>query len=317
MSNEPYFVCVVLVTYNGEKWVRDALCSLANSTVKSHVIVVDNASTDATPDIIGNEFSNVELIKLNQNKGFGIGNNIGIARALSLGAEFIFLLNQDAFVVPETIAQSIRFMEGNVDVGVMSPLHCSPTLESVDYKIISNYLRRYAPNYISDACVGAVKSYYDIKGINAAAWFVRASVFKMVGGFDPLFFMYGEDDDLINRFFYHHIKFVLVPNIKIVHVRESPVSKISSFWESVKKTSERVRSSILVELKKPNLSFSLMIMILISEGLLKPVAEYLIVRNGKLFMGSVFAAIRLASELLRIRKHSRLCVIQGAHFLDM
>lgn len=82
-------ISVVIVTYNAEPWIRKNLQSLAESSLAAHVIVVDNASTDRTAEIIKTEFPSVELIcKSRLNLGFGGGNNIGIARAIENGSSY-------------------------------------------------------------------------------------------------------------------------------------------------------------------------------------------------------------------------------------
>lgn len=307
---------VVLVTFNGEKWIHEALTSLRNSEQSCRVIVVDNASTDSTADVVRKEFPEVELLSLSENKGFGVGNNIGISTAISKGAKYIFLLNQDAYVTPDAIFKLTDFLAGHPDFDLATPLHCSPDLSRVDIKTQRNYLNRFAAEYLSDACMGQAKDYYQIKGINAAAWMIRASVFKKVGGFDPLFFMYGEDDDLINRFEFHRCQFALVHQARIVHLRQSPPSPPSSYWESLTKMTERVRSNILIDLKMPKLSLSYMLAILLSKGIIRPLADYVIDRDGKYFIANLLATIKLIGELSNIRKHSKQCANIGFHFLD-
>ena len=83
-------VFVVIVTYNGVQWIRKCLQSCQDYPV----VVVDNQSTDATVEIIQNEFPKVHLIEESKNHGFGQANNIGISYALNKGADYVFLLNQ-------------------------------------------------------------------------------------------------------------------------------------------------------------------------------------------------------------------------------
>jgi GT2 family glycosyltransferase len=310
-------IYVVIVTFNGQQWIRRALSSLRNSTEQSQVIVVDNASTDSTVHVVQEEYPEVEVLSLPENKGFGVGNNIGVSRALSKNAEYIFLLNQDAYVAPDAIRKLANFLSDNVEFGLATPLHCSPDLKRVDIKTQRNYLNRFAVEYLSDACIGIKKDYYKIKGINAAAWMVRASAFMKVGGFDPLFFMYGEDDDLINRFSFHNCSFALIPDARIVHLRESPPSTSSSYWESVEKMSERERSSILVDLKAPLVSFSYMLSLLLSKGIVRPLADYVVNHDGKLLIAYLLATVRLLQELPTIKKHGKQCESKGPHFLGV
>lgn len=310
-------VYVVIVTFNGEKWVRGLLNSLQKSLHPCHVIVVDNSSTDSTVGIIRGEFPGVELIVLPGNKGFGIGNNVGISRAISRQADHVFLLNQDAYITPETILKLSTFLSENPRYGVATPLHCSPDLHYLDTKTLRVYLQKYAASYLSDACLGQVKKYYSIRGINAAAWYVRASIFMKTGGFDPLFFMYGEDDDLIARFAFHQAEFALVPDAKIVHLRETSASPTTSKWQSVEKFATRFRSFLLIELKVPSVSVTYMISLLLVKGIITPIAAYIIERDAKSLVASFIATARIIGELPKIRRHAALCAKPGAHFLSI
>jgi N-acetylglucosaminyl-diphospho-decaprenol L-rhamnosyltransferase len=96
-------ICVIVITYNGAKWVEGCFGSLMQSSVPLNIIAVDNASSDNTVALIKNKFAGVALIESGTNLGFGKANNIGLKRAAEDNADFIFLLNQDAFVKPDTI----------------------------------------------------------------------------------------------------------------------------------------------------------------------------------------------------------------------
>ncbi|MCB0774675.1 MAG: glycosyltransferase, partial [Flavobacteriales bacterium] len=86
-------VFAIIVTYNGAPWVHACLGSLRASTLPVQTIVVDNGSTDGTPDLIGSAFPEVELVRTGKNLGFGAANNVGMRMALDRGAGHVFLLN--------------------------------------------------------------------------------------------------------------------------------------------------------------------------------------------------------------------------------
>ena len=97
-------VKIIIVTYNGMQWLARCL----SSCIGYDVIVVDNASTDKTITFIKENFPDVKLIKQNSNLGFGQANNIGLSIALKEDVDYIFLLNQDAYLQPETIKDKRR-----------------------------------------------------------------------------------------------------------------------------------------------------------------------------------------------------------------
>lgn len=82
-------IAVVIVTFNGEIWLKKNLNSLINSNYPIDIIIVDNASTDKTISTI-KEFSSIELIQNKYNLGFGKANNIGIDFALKKGSDAVF-----------------------------------------------------------------------------------------------------------------------------------------------------------------------------------------------------------------------------------
>lgn len=310
-------VTAVIVTYNGAAWIAGALQSLRDSAHPCAAIVVDNASTDDTATRVRRDFPEARLIEAGVNLGFGRGNNLGIAAALRDGADAVFLLNQDAWVTPEAIGQMVAFLEAEPDFDIVSPLHCSPDLGRVDPNTQSAYLQRHASAYLSDACLGRVQTHYAIRGINAAAWMLRAEVFRRVGGFDPLFFMYGEDDDLIERFAHHGLRTALLPAARIVHLRAKAPRAAQSWGQQVSSRAERKRSALLLDLKRPGGSLPGQLLRLLAAGVVQPLAELLANHELQAFLASLLASLRVLAELAPIRRHARLCARPGPHFLDL
>ena len=238
-------IAVVVVTYNGSAWIADCLRSLRDHDCPLQTIVVDNASTDTTVATIERDFPEVRLIQLSNNVGFGVGNNVGIAQAIAWEADYVLLLNQDAYVLPGTLVQMGAFMDTHPDYGACSPLHCSPDEYTLDVKTFRGYLRRRDDEYLRDLVMGNAKDYYTIYGVNAAIWFLRASTFARVGGFDPLFFMYGEDDDMLSRMAYHQVKFALLTDVRAVHHRQSPPARAGGLFSRLQHKARRQYSYLL------------------------------------------------------------------------
>lgn len=306
-------VSVVIVTYNGAPWVRRCLRSL--NAAEAQLIVVDNASSDDTCAIVAAEFPHVVLIRNTSNEGFGPGNNIGIRHALARGARYVFLLNQDAYVLPTSLLELVSFMDAHPEIGVVSPLQCSPDPEHVDLRTLRGYLQRHLPNYLADACMGRCEPYYKTFGLNAAAWMVRADVWQRAGGFDPLFFMYGEDDDLLYRWQQLNITFALLPGSRIVHLRESVKGPKVGFVGDVLRLARRRRAELLNAVKRPGYSSVHMLSELVSAGFVAPLAEALVNRQGRVYVASIVAACQLLAQWPRVRRHARLTARPGPHFL--
>lgn len=310
-------IYVIIVTYNGAPWIRGALESVRRSEAPCTAVVVDNASGDGTAAIVRSEFPEAVLIALDENTGFGRGNNVGISLAIARGAEYVFLLNQDAFLTPPALGLLKQFLDQHAEYGLATPLHCSPDLNAVDPLTLGGYLQRYAPGYLSDACLGLTKPHYDIHGLNAAAWMVRTAVFRRVGGFDPLFFMYGEDDDLLARFAYLGERCALLPASRVVHLRarsaRPPVSLPRQLWN----LSERPRSELLIDMKHPNGTLPGKLLRLLSNGMVLPLGRLLGDHDWRKGCAFLIATFRVLAEVPRILRSARRCASAGPHYLDI
>ncbi|HOT65137.1 MAG TPA: glycosyltransferase, partial [Dysgonamonadaceae bacterium] len=96
-------ICVIIVSYNFETWIDRCIPSIQASTLPATILVVDNASQDRTYEIIRNRYPEVVLIENKENLGFGKANNIGMRYALEKGFDYVFLLNQDAWLEPNAL----------------------------------------------------------------------------------------------------------------------------------------------------------------------------------------------------------------------
>ncbi len=213
-------VHVIVVTYNGIEWIDKCIGSLKRSVYPVEIIVIDNGSEDGTLEFIEKNYPNIDLIRSNKNLGFGAANNIGIKKALENGSEYIFLFNQDAWIESTTIRSLVNIAEKYTKFGIISPMHMNRNGTGLDF-LFSTYIdSSRCPDLISDIYLNKEKEIYSIVMVNAAAWLVRKSVFRDVGYFDDLFFMYGEDDNFADRTIYHGYKIGVTPKTCIYHDRE-------------------------------------------------------------------------------------------------
>lgn len=203
-------IAVVIVTFNGEIWIKKNLNSLFKSNYPIDIIIVDNASTDETINII-KEYSAVELIQNKNNLGFGKANNIGIDLALNKGADAIFLLNQDTWIFENTISNLAEVLFENSNLGIVSPLHFSAE-ESILDENFNTYYNRF--NKEEDSELLRIVPF-----VNAAAWLVSKECLSKTGYFDPIFNHYGEDRNYCERVKYHGFKIGVAKKAAICHDR--------------------------------------------------------------------------------------------------
>lgn len=223
-------VLVIIVTYNGLKWLDRCLTSVRNSSLPADIFVVDNGSTDGSVDFIRSSFPEAKLIVAERNLGFGAANNLGLLYALEHGYEFVYLLNQDAWLAPDTLGLLVQASSGNPDYGILSPLQINASATALD----RNFSRFYPgtlpqfPN--SDVMPEGV---FEVRFAMAAHWLMTRQCIETVGLFSPTFFHYGEDSNYVDRLHYHGLRIGIVPRAIAIHDREyrtaTPASRRREF----------------------------------------------------------------------------------------
>lgn len=212
-------VFIIIVTYNALKWIDKCLQSIDNSTFPANVVVIDNSSKDETVDYLKSHYPKVHLIINEENRGFGQANNQGIEYAYKNGGTHFFLLNQDAYIHEEAIERLVT-VQDKYDIALVSPIHLNGGGNLLDF----NFYRKTIISednikFVSDAILGNLNEYYPVFKINAAAWMLSRRCVEEIGGFDPIYFHYGEDGNYCQRLKYHGEKCVFVPSAYIRHDR--------------------------------------------------------------------------------------------------
>jgi len=190
-------VSVVIVNWNSEQFLERCLAALMAQTVKAHeIILVDNASTDGSVEIV-RRFPSVRLIALDRNTGFAQGNNLAI-EAASAESEWIALINPDAFAEPRWLDALLEAAESNPGFDVFGSKLINagdPTLldGAGDVYHVSGLVWRMGhgspvPTSVENEC--------EVFSPCAAAALYRRSALRELGGFDEDYFCYVEDVDL-------------------------------------------------------------------------------------------------------------------------
>ena len=188
---------VVVVAYNGRAYLESCLGSLRAAGGGVEVIVIDNASLDGSADYVEDSFPWVRVVRLDRNRGYGHGCNVGARLATG---EYLAFLNQDAVVEPGWLEALIAALEANPRAGLVTPkvllLDHPDRINTAgnDVHLTGLTLCRGAglpASAMNDpAAVGAV---------SGAAFCMRRGLFNELGGFDRSLFMYMEDTDLSLR----------------------------------------------------------------------------------------------------------------------
>lgn len=215
-------IITIIVTYNGEKWIRACIDCLEKSTLKTEILVIDNASSDNTVSIIKNEYPGVELVESTANLGFGMANNIGLEKAIARRADAVFLLNQDAYVEPATLEVSLALQNSYPVYGIVCPLQLNGNGDDIDH-LFKRYIGRgRSPQFVKDVLLqkATIPPVIDVRFANAAAWLISARCLHTVGLFHPIFPHYGEDNQYSSRAQYHGFKIGISTKTAVRHDRE-------------------------------------------------------------------------------------------------
>ena len=236
-------LAIVIVSWNVREHLRACLHSLQQYPATRHaqcIVVVDNASTDGTPEMLRRDFPDVHILANSTNRGFTGGNNDGLrhleqgefaAEAQPADARFVLLLNPDAEVTPGALDELLAYAQAHPAVGVVGPqlrypdgaVQSSrrrfPTLRTAIFE--STWLQPIAPRAVLD-------HYYvrdcrddetcEVDWVVGAAMLVRWEAYLQVGGLDErTFFMYSEELDWCKRIKDAGWKVAYHPRAVIVH----------------------------------------------------------------------------------------------------
>ncbi|MFN3942525.1 MAG: glycosyltransferase family 2 protein [Flavobacterium sp.] len=223
-------VFCIIVNYNSQQWIARTMQSIEQSIHPLQVVVVDNGSTDGSLEWLQKNYPQLIYHQTKSNLGFGKANNIGISLALQNGADYVFLQNQDVYLHPDTITKLIDVVKESTNYAILSPMHYNGRGVGLDYWFSTYMSPPTCKGLVSDITTNQpLKKVYATKMVNAAAWLISKEHLKMVGGFHPAFFHYGEDSNYCERVLYLGVKIGIVPNAIIYHDRDyRPINKFES-----------------------------------------------------------------------------------------
>jgi len=211
-----FLVSVVVVNFNGKKFLDDCLSSLDHQTFRNfEIILVDNGSSDASVAFARERYPDVKIVDNGANLGFAGGTNSGIRVA---NGEYIFTLNNDTIADPHMLEEIIRPMQMDSSVGV-----CGSKMLLQDGRINSTAICISRSGAAWDRGMEEVdKGQYDkqeeVFGACAGAALYRRSMLDEIGLFDEDFFLYTEDVDLAFRSRLAGWRCMYVPSARVVHI---------------------------------------------------------------------------------------------------
>lgn len=199
----------LIISFNQPKQLNRCILSMTLDPSCRQILVVDNGSNKRKDiESLSQRYPKVQTLFLNQNLGFGKASNQGLFKLCKEGERYIFLLNQDTYLYSETAAGLIQELQKDSRKVIVSPMHLATPSGEMDFWF-EQHLRKGLDS--SDNV--------DPEFINAAAWMLDMERIYPIGGFNPLFFMYGEDLNLCQRIRSKGLHIGVLKDCFIVHDR--------------------------------------------------------------------------------------------------
>ena len=235
-------VCVVVLSFNNFTDTAECLESLQHLNDEFHTtIVIDNGSTDGSPEKISQHFPDVKLIALEENIGVPAGFNQGIQVALNAGYEYVFILNNDTVVAPDMLLELIKVAEKDENFSMAMPqiLYYPPSSHKVKREDIwsdGGYYRKFPPGIVHKDNRKAIDFSQPrlVEYVPTCGLLIHKRAFQQVGLFDPGYFFFFEDWDFSERVRSAGLTIWSVPTAKMWH-KVSKTTKVNSdlYWRTM------------------------------------------------------------------------------------
>ena len=220
---------ISIVSWNTKSHLRDCLRSVRARVegLTYEGFVVDNASTDGSPEMVGKEFPDVQLIANEQNRGFAAANN----QALRLAqGRYVILLNPDTLVHRGALETMVRFMDGHPEAGAVGcrllngdgtlqrSTRRMPTFTTMLYDNTLLGKFAYFRRKVKDFKGKASEEVEEVDATSGAALMIRRSLLDEIGLMDEGYFMFLEEVDLCRRIWAKGFRVYVVPQAVITHL---------------------------------------------------------------------------------------------------
>jgi GT2 family glycosyltransferase len=231
-------ISVIILSWNDSRYLEECLMSLPKPTGGRlrEIIVVDNASTDGTPEMAEKRFPYIKMIRNRENLGFPKGNNVGISAATG---SYLCLLNSDVKLSAACLETLAKYMDEHQDIGIIGPRilnadgsHQSscrsfPSLWNNFCSIIGLTRLFKKSRFFSGEHMFYFKGDQtrDVDVLVGCFWLVRREALNQFGLLDEQFFMYAEDVDWCKRCWDSGWRVTFHPASDAIHYRGGSSAK--------------------------------------------------------------------------------------------
>jgi len=224
-------VSIIIISFNTRDLLRECLTAVLNevASLRCEILVVDNASSDGSADMVAREFPAIQLLRSDINLGFGRANNLALARARG---RYYVLLNSDAFLAPGALQRSIAHMDANPTCalgggllvgrdGAMQPSARSFHSVTGDAIVLTGLAAKFPRSRIFgsfDRTWADARLPSPVDWVPGAFSILRPQALRKTGFFDPAFFLYYEEVDLCLRLKRAGYSVWYWPDVVITHI---------------------------------------------------------------------------------------------------
>lgn len=213
-------VFAVIVTYNAMRWAGKSISSLYRSTCCPYrIIVIDNCSSDGTPEYVNASFPDVELIRMDSNIGFAAAARVGVDKAVGSGVDAVLLMHHDVWLAPD----ALEVLEDNcTDDSLLVPVYMNGP--GSDYETSFRSVIRHSGRLRKALPESAGKHTFSkitVRKVPYGCWFIPVPLIKEIGFLNPLFFCSGASEEYLARMRCRSKKAFVVTGAKIFHDRDS------------------------------------------------------------------------------------------------
>lgn len=238
-------VYAVVLTFNHYEDTQECLASIQKLNDENlKILVVDNGSTDGTPEKVQADFPEVEVIETGHNLGVPWGYNVGFSYALQAGAEYVLMLNNDTVVDQQLLTHLMAAGEPDPQAGIMVPKILYYDDPEVVWSVGGRY-RKFPPAHVilgQDRPSSEFDEPFYLEYALSCGLLIHRRAFESAGLFDPGYFFFFDDWDFTHRVRAHGLHIIFVPEAEMWHkvsksTRDS--NKASFFWKTWGESSAR------------------------------------------------------------------------------
>mgnify|MGYP000323579069 CR=1 FL=1 len=248
-ANSP-LVYVLILNYHSVEDTLQCIDTLRQVNYpRVRVLVIDNASPENEGTILMQKLSKDEFLQLPNNIGYAGGNNVGFQVAMKEGADYILVLNPDVRLRPDSLSCYIQELETDSTIGALNSIQVLDDGYTIDDKFRRGIFDNH--NFPVPDLKTENSQQWEVRTLYGAALMLPVDTIKKVGGFDPLYFAYGEEEDFCRRIKYHGLRLVVTGRAPVRHLRtkenEGAVDDFRLFL--------RLKGAYLFKLKDPTRAF--------------------------------------------------------------